>query len=174
MLQALLLVALGWACDREDRVFRAAAGTEPDVTMSELRPGIAGDARRDAPFQDNAWAIGEGKHLYTRFNCSGCHAMGGGAIGPPLMDDEWIYGSDPQNIFATIMEGRPNGMPSFRGRIPEDRVWWLVAYVRSLSGLVPLDARPGRSDGMHVKPPEVLTDRQRPRPAPGRGTGGIP
>jgi len=45
------------------------------------------------------------------------------------MDDEWIYGFEPVNIFATIVEGRPNGMPSFRNRIPDYQVWQLVAYV---------------------------------------------
>ena len=37
---------------------------------------------------------------------------------------------------ATIVEGRPNGMPSFGGRIPDEQVWQLVAYVRSMSGQV--------------------------------------
>ena len=67
-------------------------------------------------------------------NCTGCHAHGGGAIGPPLMDDSWIYGSHPDQIFATIVEGRPNGMPSFRGKLPDYEIWQLAAYVRSLSG----------------------------------------
>jgi cytochrome c oxidase cbb3-type subunit 3 len=51
------------------------------------------------------------------------------------MDDEWIYGSSPQNVFWAIIEGRPQGMPAFGGKIAEDQVWRLVAYVRSLSGL---------------------------------------
>ena len=66
-------------------------------------------------------------------------------MGPPLMDDEWIYGSEPQNIYATIVEGRPNGMPSFRGKIPDQQVWELVAYVRSMSGLLRQDVAPPRA-----------------------------
>jgi cytochrome c oxidase cbb3-type subunit 3 len=31
------------------------------------------------------------------------------------MDDQWVYGDAPQNLFATIVQGRPNGMPSFGG-----------------------------------------------------------
>ena len=42
--------------------------------------------------------------------------MGGGGIGPPLMDDRWIYGSAPENIYASIVQGRPNGMPAWGGR----------------------------------------------------------
>ena len=37
-----------------------------------------------------AWHVSEGKRLYDGFNCTGCHAYGGGDIGPPLMDDQWI------------------------------------------------------------------------------------
>jgi cytochrome c oxidase cbb3-type subunit 3 len=91
--------------------------------------------RMPNPYAGNAHAIGEGKKLYGQYNCSGCHANGGGAIGPPLMDDKWIYGSAAENIFATIVEGRPQGMPAFGGRIVEYQIWQIVAYVRSLSGL---------------------------------------
>ena len=63
-------------------------------------------------------------------------------MGPPLIDDKWIYGSDPDQIFATIMQGRPNGMPSFRGKIPDYQVWQLAAYVRSLGGLAQDRRRP--------------------------------
>jgi cytochrome c oxidase cbb3-type subunit 3 len=113
-----------------------------------------------SPYVENAYAIAEGMRLYTWFNCSGCHAHGGGAIGPPLMDDTWIYGSDPANIFDTIVEGRPNGMPSFAGKIPNYQIWQITAYVRSLSGLVPKNAAPGRRDAMQVKTPESATDEE--------------
>lgn len=157
------------ACEREERRFREAppaATAEPPVVMSELRPGTPlPDVDLEAPYDYNAYGIAEGKHLYTFFNCTGCHAHGGGGIGPPLMDEEWIYGSEPENIFATIVEGRPNGMPSFRGRIPDHQVWQLVSYVRSMSGLVPADAQPGRSDHMHVKEPELMEETRRPKKA---------
>jgi cytochrome c oxidase cbb3-type subunit 3 len=80
-------------------------------------------------------AINEGKRLYSWFNCVGCHANGGGGMGPPLIDATWIYGSTPANIYSSIMEGRPNGMPAFYGKIPEQEAWKIVAYVRSLGGL---------------------------------------
>ena len=96
-------------------------------------------------------------------NCYGCHANGGGAIGPALMDDKWIYGSQPDQIFATIVEGRPNGMPAFHGKLPDYQVWQLAAYVRSLSGQVPKDAAPGRNDDMQVKEPENSKEREVPK-----------
>jgi mono/diheme cytochrome c family protein len=104
--------------------------------MSVLQPGPA-TAMPTAPhpLDGNEEAIGEGERLYHHFNCSGCHFAGGGGIGPPLMDDEWIYGSSSRNIFYSIIEGRPQGMPAFGGRVPEEQLWRIVAYVRSLSGL---------------------------------------
>jgi cytochrome c oxidase cbb3-type subunit 3 len=85
------------------------------------------------------------------------------------MDNNWIYGSQPGNIFATIMQGRPNGMPSFRNRIPEYQVWELVAYVRSMSGLLPSDVAPARPDDMAVVPPPASMPHQKPE-----GITGLP
>ncbi len=91
--------------------------------------------RTPNPFEGNVHAIAEGKKLFGQFNCAGCHANGGGAIGPALMDDDWIYGSTAETIFAVIAEGRPQGMPTYGGRIPEYQMWQIVAYVRSMSDL---------------------------------------
>jgi cytochrome c oxidase cbb3-type subunit 3 len=53
-------------------------------------------------------------------------------------------------------------MPSFRNRIPEYQAWEIAAYVRSLSGLLPKDVAPNRTDEMDVKPAESSTPRQIP------------
>ena len=45
-------------------------------------------------------------------------------------------------------------MPSFGGHIPDEQVWQLAAYVRSMSGLVPKDAAPSRDDAIQAKPSE--------------------
>jgi hypothetical protein len=47
-------------------------------------------------------------------------------------------------------------MPSFRGKIPDYKVWQLVAYVRSLSSLASPNATSPRSDSMSVTPPANL------------------
>jgi cytochrome c oxidase cbb3-type subunit 3 len=157
-------ILLGLSCKRETRSFEVpapaasaplppsvtdlyAGGTPPPTTMTATEAqGIS--------YQDNAYALSEGKRLFSSYNCTGCHAHGGGGMGPPLMDDKWIYGADPAQIHATILQGRPNGMPSFRGRIPDYQAWQLAAYVRSLSGLVAKDAAPARDDHMRFKQPE--------------------
>jgi cytochrome c oxidase cbb3-type subunit 3 len=167
----LIVVLTLVACEREQRQFRStppAAETAKTVSLSELQPGPPVPTKQTkSPYDGNAFAISEGKRLYERFNCVGCHFHGGGGIGPALMDDQWIYGSDPANIFASIVEGRPNGMPSFRGRIPDDQVWQTVAYVRSLSGLVPKDAAAARSDHMNVMGPAQSERAKQPQQAGG-------
>jgi len=166
MLLLLSLPAL-LGCERETRRFREippTATADPAERQSPLRPGPAArQAGLRSEYEENAWAVAEGKRLYRQFNCNGCHAEGGGSIGPALMDDRWIYGSEPENIFATIVRGRPNGMPSFGGRVATSQLWQLVAYVRSLSGWIRKDVAPGRSDAMYVKPQEQATEVQEPR-----------
>lgn len=163
VLPLLLASVLLAACERERRPFRDLPATAAPPQTETQTPLFAGQpppaSGSVSPYQENAWGIGEGKRLFAAYNCSGCHAQGGGAIGPALMDDEWIYGFDPANIYSTILEGRPNGMPSFRN-IPEQQVWQLVAYVQSMSGGTPIDASPGRSDHMRTRVPEIITPYQ--------------
>jgi cytochrome c oxidase cbb3-type subunit 3 len=131
-----------------------------DVSAGGGNPVVL--AKPDAPTHEeiSSYDVNEGKRLYHWFNCHTCHANGGGDIGPALMDEKWLYGSEPRNIFATILEGRPNGMPSFRGKIPDAQVWQIVAYVRSMSGHVPLYARPSRNDDIQAKKPESMVKKQ--------------
>lgn len=154
------------ACEREARHFQDVppGGAERTIALSELHPGLsAPPPRAHLDYEENAFAISEGQRLFRWFNCNGCHFNGGGGIGPALMDAKWIYGSDPVNIYATIMEGRPNGMPSFRGRIPSQQAWQIVAYVRSLSGLEPKSVEPGRPDHLNVRQPPQSTRPTEPR-----------
>ena len=165
---AAAVLVLGIACERETRRFDTPPSPPPPDTAVrgvQLQPGPAtrnADAR--GPYDGNAYAVSEGKRLYNQMNCSGCHFQGGGGIGPPLMDSQWIYGSAPQNIFETIVEGRPNGMPSFRGKLGDDQVWQLVAYVRSMSGLLAKDVASGRNDDMQVRSQEQSTPKSSPPP----------
>ena len=104
------------------------------------------------PYNGSGYDIAEGQRLYNWYNCSGCHANGGGGIGPPLIKQQWIYGGEPANIFDTIVKGRPNGMPAWGDRIPEYQIWQIVAYVRSLSGQQPTSATAVRSDTIQTNP----------------------
>ncbi len=155
------------ACKREERGFRVAPPAADKIqvkSLSDLAPaGASAPVQVTNGYEENAYATSEGQKLFTAMNCVGCHAHGGGGMGPPLMDNKWIYGSQPQQIFGTIVEGRPNGMPSFRGKIPDHQVWQLVAYVRSLSGLASSGASGGRSDDMAAQTPPSSMPQQTPK-----------
>jgi cytochrome c oxidase cbb3-type subunit III len=180
MIRALGICALAAAllagCDRERRVLDPPPSTRPGpavgAAQGDLAPGAAGAGLKEVTHArdydgENAWQIAQGKRLFRWFNCSGCHSSGGGGMGPPLMDDKWLYGHDPDAIYQTIMEGRPNGMPSFKGRVLDQQAWQLVAYVRSMNGLASKAARSGRGDelGGAIKP-ESERPRGHPRDEP--------
>jgi len=163
-LAAAIAMLAASGCEREKRRFEKPL-TEPDALAQAdadvtLQPGEAGRGMKATASasgfdDDNSYEVAQGKQWFRWYNCAGCHSHGGGgAIGPALSDERWIYGSEPDAIFATIMEGRPNGMPSFRGRIPEAQAWQLVAYVRSLSGLGSGQAATNRADTMYGAEPE--------------------
>jgi cytochrome c oxidase cbb3-type subunit 3 len=85
------------------------------------------------PYRGNVAAMVEGRTLFVRMNCSGCHGgRAGGGMGPSLRDVDWIYGSEEAQIFSTIAEGRAHGMPSWGTLLGDDQIWKLVAYISSL------------------------------------------
>lgn len=161
------VIGLAFGCKREERQFQvnpAEAGFSKTITLSTLKPGGGGSPDPvNNKYEESAYAVSEGKRLFSQMNCVGCHAHGGGGMGVPLMDDKWVYGSRPEQIFATIIEGRPNGMPSFRGKIPDYQVWQLAAYVRSLGGLLSQNVDPGRDDDIHPGPPENSQQKNQPK-----------
>ncbi|HWA15856.1 MAG TPA: c-type cytochrome [Gemmatimonadales bacterium] len=161
----LLLLAL--ACAREDRPVNL-PGSHLAASAVTLSEGLQAGPRTPEidvvnPFDGNAWAVSEGQRLFHEMNCAGCHSPGGGGnFGPALNDSLWLYGSAPENIRETILEGRPNGMPTFRGRLTEAQIWQLVSYVRSLARLTPISVRSGRSDHTHGITPAPDDDRNPP------------
>jgi cytochrome c oxidase cbb3-type subunit 3 len=166
-LAAVALVALALtACDREERHSRSKpigetvpAGESPDTIWPGGTTPPALDPRARL-FDNNAPAISQGQALFSQMNCSGCHSHGGGGMGPALIDDEWRYGGRIDQIAASIAEGRPNGMPSWRAKLTQDQIWQLAAYVRSMSGQPSKDAVSSRTDSMSNTAPQTLIPRE--------------
>jgi mono/diheme cytochrome c family protein len=86
------------------------------------------------PFEGDKNAIATGSKLFIAYNCLDCHgADGSGAMGPSFQDGRWHFGGSPAEVFESIYQGRPDGMPAWGGRISNDQIWMLTAYVRSLA-----------------------------------------
>jgi cytochrome c oxidase cbb3-type subunit 3 len=159
-LTVCLLAALALAgCKREQRPTKA-----PPAASGLADPSYAASGRTPVSnkYEENAYAVSQGKTLYRAYNCNGCHAAGGGSIGPALMDAKWRYGSDPGAIYASIAQGRPNGMPAFGEHVPEDQIWQLVAYVRSMSGQLSSSVAPNRSDSLQAGQAENRRKKEKP------------
>jgi cytochrome c oxidase cbb3-type subunit III len=165
-LVAFALVALLCGCDRDKRQPRGnplgetvAVGVSPDTIFPGGGKAPPIDPRA-AAYAGNAYAIAQGQQLFTWMNCVGCHSHGGGGMGPALMDGKWRYGGRIDQIAASIADGRPNGMPSWRGKLTGQQIWQLAAYVRTLSGQARKDAVGARSDTMSPSPPQTETIRK--------------
>ena len=86
------------------------------------------------PYESDAKATATGAQLFIAYNCLDCHgAEGSGAMGPSFQDGRWHFGGSPAEVFESIYQGRPDGMPAWGGRISNDQIWMLTAYVRSLA-----------------------------------------
>jgi cytochrome c oxidase cbb3-type subunit 3 len=93
------------------------------------------------PVEGQASAVQDGKVLYQKMNCVYCHQFKGiGLIGPSLANGQWRYGGRPAEIFKSIYEGRPQGMPAWGEAMPTEKIWQVVAYIESLGGVVPPNA----------------------------------
>lgn len=115
------------------------------IPATELFPGSARlDPAIENPYSGDKQAIDAGQRHFAAFNCAGCHApLGGGGTGPPLSDDVWIYGSEPAQMYLSIMHGRPQGMPAWSSMLPRQTVWELVAYIETLSEIEDYAAKKG-------------------------------
>lgn len=147
LLMALSVALILAGCNQAPQQKQSDLGESPDrpvtVALVALSPGgtapVTQSTSKGEDYAKDPGKIAEGKQLFTQMNCSGCHSHGGGGMGPPLTkaQNEWIYGDSIENIVSTVREGRPKGMPSFRGRLPDDQIWELAAYVHSLVGGAP-------------------------------------
>lgn len=85
---------------------------------------------------EDAAAAKKGEQIFAQacLACHGADGKGNQGIGAPnLTDDTWLYGSNYEWIKKTVVNGRQNMMPAQSGRLSEDQIQILAAYVYSLS-----------------------------------------
>jgi mono/diheme cytochrome c family protein len=102
------------------------------------------------PVASTSESIAAGKRAYDA-NCAPCHgnaAQGAVKAGitisvieeqrgkqpPDLTDAQWDHGSSDVEMFTVTKRGVPTTMmPGFDGRIPDEDIWRIVNYLRSLA-----------------------------------------
>jgi cytochrome c oxidase cbb3-type subunit 3 len=138
---ALLVAVVAAGCQRPPGDLAAASFPPAIRTPVGPLPGLGRAERGMNPNAKDGGARGEGRALFVRFNCSGCHGgHAGGGMGPSLRDVDWLFGSTDAQIFSSIAEGRAHGMPSWGAMLNEDQIWKLVAYIKTLR--TPDEAQP--------------------------------
>jgi len=98
--------------------------------------------------------VAEGRELFTRFGCGGCHNVGPGTGGgtvrapslvgvygsPVPLSDGTVVAADDRYIRDSILDpgaqivaSYQNLMPNFSGQLSEEDVLKLIAYIKSLA-----------------------------------------
>jgi cytochrome c oxidase cbb3-type subunit III len=123
---------------------------ERDALNAEMAPVYAKFvAQPVASLVGDPQARAVGERLFLN-NCAQCHGSAGqGSKGfPNLTDNDWQWGAEPEQIIATIANGRTGVMPPMAASIGSAaEVEQVAQYVLSLSGSAtdPLKAELGRA-----------------------------
>lgn len=102
----------------------------PDVSEAARQFHATGEN----PYAGDPEAIAEGERLFQQW-CASCHAPDAtGNIGPSLVDDEARYprANTDVGLFEAIYGGALGAMQAFGGRIPQDDILKIVAYINEL------------------------------------------
>jgi cytochrome c oxidase cbb3-type subunit 3 len=128
-------------------VARDTAAALRQAHPSFVQPGGVPPARPLAnPLANDPAAAERGARLFDQYNCSGCHGdAGAGSWSPALADGRWRYGGTPAEIYQSIHDGRPFGMPAFGRLLRDEQLWQLAAYLESVANENPAEATVGRA-----------------------------
>ena len=106
----------------------------------------------EADTELNTYAKSAGEAVFNTW-CVQCHGRGAAGVQasgyPSLLDDDWLWGGDIENIYLTIAHGirneddddaRYSEMPAFGEILEAEEITSVVNYVMDLSGGTPVDA----------------------------------
>lgn len=143
------------ACDDQPEAEPAALSATPPVIGQVIGPQPGPDRplpNIENPLGMRANVVVEGRRLFVWYNCYGCHGgHAGGGMGPSLRDAEWLYGHKPVDIYNSIAEGRPHGMPAWGTKLPSLQIWKLTAYIESLG--TNMEPNPPPQNPVYPNPP---------------------
>lgn len=132
-----------WGSGEQQIVTSIADGRR--AVMPQLAAALGGESGVDAMVTyvrslsglteaDEAAAAAKAKFTALCSSCHGPDGKGNPALGAPnLTNDIWLYGSSPDAVRDTILNGRNGVMPAHGELLGDDRTKILAAYVKSLS-----------------------------------------
>lgn len=137
----ILSIAAMAGCDRPSSPSAQAASSEPSDLAALPSGDLAGGGQSTLgagisnPLEGQPEAIADGKRLFVKMNCAGCHGYDlGGSMGPNLKDRYWRYGGSPGAVYRSIASGHPQGMPAWSKALTPAEIWKLTAYIQSFGG----------------------------------------
>lgn len=131
---AMVYAALYWAY-YHTYGFGALPGREIESEMAENAARVAQKA--GVIDDDSLWkmshdvqVLAAGKVTFET-TCAACHKPDmTGLIGPNLMDNQWIHGGKPMDVFKTITEGNLlKGMPAWGPLLGKQKIAEVVAHI---------------------------------------------
>ena len=122
------------------------AGGAPGLIGAQEHPAEAhthavGQALTN-PVEATSASVARGRQRYV-FSCRQCHGNTGlgdgdmshaGGVPSDFTDAVWQHGASDGEIFLVIRDGLTADMQAYDGQIPEEDIWHLVNYIKSLAG----------------------------------------
>lgn len=120
--------SLGWSSEGEHSQASAEASGKlaPTLTKFSSMPFPA--------LMQDSQARALGRSIFAS-NCTTCHGSDAkGAKGyPNLVDEDWLWGGDPETVLTTISAGRKAAMPAWEQVLGEQGAIEAAVYIQSLS-----------------------------------------
>jgi putative heme-binding domain-containing protein len=105
-------------------------------------------AQQQNPFEADPTAIRAGEALYAS-RCADCHGPDAKGTRGPDLTVLWTAGANDERVFETIRRGVPGSImpPSFA---PDEELWAVVAYLRSISTVPPFESDGNEAHGREL------------------------
>ena len=115
------------------------------TALAGVAPVRAQTAGATNPFTGNDAAIKAGMGLF-RIRCADCHGIDAKGVRGPDLTQIWSSGRTDEGLFRTLRTGVPGTeMPAIDVRTPDDEVWKLLAYLRTIAAPAATDQVAGNA-----------------------------
>lgn len=115
------------------------------VSVTGILLGAQSEPPAVNPLAGNADAIQSGMGLF-RSRCADCHGMDARGVRGPDLTQVWASGRTDGGLFRTLRNGvAGTEMPSVGPRTPDDEVWKILAYLKTIAAPTTSDAVVGNA-----------------------------